>query len=210
MKVIGLTGGVASGKSAVAAELARHGAVVADADRWGHETLREPAVRAALHARWGTSVLDASGEIDRRAVARLVFAPPPDGPRERAFLERATHPRMTARLAAWLAQRAAQGDVPAVVLDAPLLYTAGWAPLCDVILFVEADSAIRAARARGRGWTDAQWQAREAAQPSLSYQRGRADLAVSNSGTREDLAAQVAAIWPRLTLHSPPRRISGN
>lgn len=199
MIVIGLTGGIASGKSLVAAELARHGAVVADADGWGHEVLREPAVCAALRGRWGLAVVDESGEIDRAAVAGIVFAPPPSGPRERAFLERTTHPRITARLVEWLEQHAQRRDASAAVLDAPLLHPAGWAALCDVILFVEADAAIRADRARTRGWTDAQWQARQAAQGSLCYQRGRADRIIRNSGTREELAAQVAAFWQTLT-----------
>jgi dephospho-CoA kinase len=202
MIVIGLTGGIASGKSLVADELARRGALVAEADRWGHEVLREPAVRAALHARWGAAVLDTTGEIHRAAVAQIVFAAGPDGLRERAFLERTTHPRITDRLVAWLEQQSQRHDVLAAVLDAPLLHSAGWASLCDVILFVEADEAIRAERARTRGWTDAQRQARQAAQVSLCYQRGRADLVIPNSGTREDLAAQVAACWQTLTRHA--------
>ena len=131
MVVIGITGGIASGKSLVAQQLGQFGAVVLDADRVGHEVLREPPVRAALMARWGTGILDAAGEIRRRVVAEKVFAPPPDGPRELAFLEHWTHPRITERIGQQLQELRRQGDIRAVVLDAPVLYKAGWDAYCD-------------------------------------------------------------------------------
>ncbi|MHB8969302.1 MAG: dephospho-CoA kinase [Pirellulaceae bacterium] len=198
MVVIGITGGIASGKSLVAQQLGQFGAVVLDADRVGHEVLREPSVRAALIARWGTGILDGAGGIRRGSVADKVFAPPPDGPRELAFLEHWTHPRITERIGQRLQELRRQGDLQAVVLDAPVLYKAGWDADCDRIVFVEADAAVRAARARQRGWSEAQWRAREAAQPALDYQRARSHLVVHNSGSREQLMAQLAEFWQSL------------
>ena len=88
MVVIGVTGGIASGKSLVAQQLGQLGAEVLAADQIGHAVLRDPEVRAALSARWGSGILDAAGEIRRSVVAEQVFAPPPDGP-ARAGVSRA-------------------------------------------------------------------------------------------------------------------------
>src|SRR5215813_11562398 len=98
MKLIGLLGGVASGKSTVAEMFRQLGAEILDADRAGHEVLKMPAVRAAIGGRWGQSVIGPDGEIDRKSLAKIVFAPPPDGPRELAELERITHPEIRKRL----------------------------------------------------------------------------------------------------------------
>lgn len=200
MLVIGVTGGIASGKSLVAQQLGRLGAAILEADQIGHAVLRDPAVRAALRARWGAGILDAAGQIRRDVVAERVFAPPPDGPRELAFLEQWTHPRIAARLHDRLRSLAQQGNVPAVVLDAALLYKAGWDTHCDIIIFVDADSDLRAARARQRGWSDEQLRAREAAQPALAWQRAHAHVVLDNSGTREQLVAQVEKFWQSLQV----------
>ncbi len=199
MVVIGVTGGVASGKSQVADCLRRLGARVIAADEIGHAVLREPAVRSALVERWGSGVLDASGEISRPSVAARVFAPPPDGPRELAFLEQWTHPRIRDRLVEQLGvlarQAEGEGGRSVVVLDAAVLYKAGWDAVCDAIVFVDAVAEARLARARQRGWSDAQWRARESAQPALAQQRARADWVIDNSGSLESLSAQVAQFW---------------
>ncbi len=100
MKILGLLGGVASGKSLVARQLAELGAVVLDADRAGHEALRLPNVEAAARQRWGDAVFGPDGHIDRSRLAKIVFAPPPDGPKERKYLEELTHPEIGRRLAA--------------------------------------------------------------------------------------------------------------
>src|SRR4029079_10630951 len=101
MLILGLVGGIASGKSLVANILRDFGAVVLDADRVGHEVLREADTIAAVKARWGDGVLDAPGQISRRAVAKIVFAAGNEA--ERKFLEELTHPRIEARLREQLA-----------------------------------------------------------------------------------------------------------
>lgn len=209
MLVLGLIGGVASGKTLVAHCLQRLGAVVIDADRLGHEVLREPEVARELQQRWGTRILGAAGEIDRAAVAQIVFAASPEGPRELAYLESCTHGRIRAKLEACLAQWRAGGQAPAVVLDAALLLRAGWDKYCDRILFVAADAAARATRAQRRGWTASQWQARESAQESLDAKRERADWVVDNSGSPEETFAQVKAIWQAAGLPLPENNPCG-
>jgi dephospho-CoA kinase len=198
MVVVGITGGIASGKSLVAQQFGQWGALVLDADRIGHEVLGEEAVRAALVARWGVHILDAAGHVSRAAVAAHVFAAPPRGPAELAFLEGLTHPRITARMEDRLQETRRSGAYRVVVLDAPVLHKAGWDAYCDVLLFVDADDGARLARARQRGWDERQWRAREAAQPDLAYQRARADVILDNGGSPAELLAQASQVWSSL------------
>ena len=118
MNVIGIAGGIASGKSLVSQQLQQLGAEILDADRAGHEVLREPTVRSALVERWGERILADDREINRKVVAGIVFASPPNGPKELSFLESITHPRIGERLRK-RCQQLLQEDVKAVVLDAP-------------------------------------------------------------------------------------------
>jgi dephospho-CoA kinase len=198
MVILGVTGGVASGKTLVAGLFARLGAEVLDADRAGHDVLRDPEVRQAIRHRWGDGVLGPDGHIDRSAVAQLVFAPPPEGPRQLSFLEQLTHPRIGDRLRRQASQLARRGDVPAAVLDAAVLFKAGWDTFCDKIVFVDVSPALRAQRAQQRGWSRQELQAREAAQRPLEFKRARADIVIDNSGTVEQTRAQVQRIWNSL------------
>ena len=194
MRVIGIVGGVASGKSLVAEQLRRLGAVILDADRAGHEVLQEKSVRRALRQRWGDDVFDDRGGVDRAAVAQIVFGPSPTGPQERAFLEQITHPRIGGRLREQVAA-AQRAGAPVVVLDAPLLFEADWHHLCDQILFVESPREVRLQRARERGWTDDQFCAREAAQVSVEEKRRRSDRVIDNGGSLSEVAERVRRWW---------------
>jgi dephospho-CoA kinase len=198
MRVIGILGGIASGKSFVAEEFARLGAGVLDADRAGHEVLRLPWVEDAARARWGNRVLDADGQIDRSRLAEIVFADSPQGRRERTFLEQLVHPSIARLLQQQVEEMAAAGTVVAVV-DAALLLEAGWDTLCEELIFVEAEKKTRLARAATRGWTEEEFNAREAAQQSLDFKRSRAVAIIDNSGSPEQTQAQVARCWHRLT-----------
>ena len=198
MIVVGITGGIASGKSLVAQQFGQWGALVLDADRLGHEVLDEDSVRDALVARWGPEILDKVGRVSRSAVATRVFAASPQGPLELAFLEGVTHPRITARMEERLEQARRDGGIRVVVLDAPVLHKAGWDVYCDLLVFVDADDGLRLARARQRGWDEQQWRAREAAQPDLAVQRARADVVLDNSGSPAQLLAQASQVWRSL------------
>jgi dephospho-CoA kinase len=195
--VIGLLGGVASGKSWVAKYLAQLGAVVLDADRVGHQVLEEPEVKQALRQRWGEEIFAADGQIDRAAVGRKVFAPPAEGPNELRFLEQIVHPRIGQRLSEQIAAARAAG-APAIVLDAAVMLKAGWDEKCDVIWFVDAPRALRIERARQRGWDEKQFAAREAAQESVEEKRGRADAVIENAGPKEDTQRQLRGLWKEL------------
>jgi len=193
MKILGLLGGVASGKSLVSRQLAELGAVVLDADRAGHEALRLPSTEAAARQRWGDAVFGPDGHIDRSRLARIVFAPPPDGPSERKFLEELTHPEIGRRLTAQA--EAKKADSPLAVLDAALILEAGWDKLCNYLAFIDVPKEVRAARALLRGWTDEDFSAREAAQESLHSKRTRADVIIDNTGSVEHTKEQVQRLW---------------
>lgn len=194
MRVIGIVGGIASGKSAVAQRLAHWGAVVLSADALGHQVLGESDVRQALVRRWGASVLGADGAIDRSAVAKLVFGTSDEQRSNLAFLENLTHPGIR-RLAEQAIDDSRQRAVPAVALDAALLFEKNWHELCDVVLFVDAHQEQRLARSVARGWSPEQFAAREAAQAPLAEKRARADWIIDNSRDLEHLHAQVDSWW---------------
>ena len=197
MQVIGILGGVASGKSLVAGQLAQRGAGLLDADRAGHEVLRLPEIEAAARARWGEKVFGRDGRIDRARLAGIVFAPGPEAEREREFLEQLTHPEIGRRLAGQ-AERLAASGTPAAVLDAPLLLEAGWDGFCDKLIFVDAPPQVRLARALARGWSEEDYAAREAVQESLDVKRKRADVVIDGSGSPERVQAHVERFWHSL------------
>ena len=223
MKVIGLLGGIASGKSFVAELFRQRGAVVLDGDRAGHEVLRDKEVKQAVRQRWGDKVFGPNGEIDRGALARKVFAPRTEVRPTRSdlpgladddssgrpteanststnptgeleYLERLTHPRIAARLAQQV-QTAVERGAPAVVVDAAVMIKAGWDALCDTLVFVDAPREVRLQRARQRGWTEEEFGRREAAQESLDEKRARADVIIDNAGSPDDTSAQVEQFW---------------
>ncbi len=196
MKTLGLLGGVASGKSLVSRQLAAMGALILNADRAGHEALRMPEIEAAARERWDDAIFDGDGHIDRSQLAKIVFAPPPNGPRERKYLETLTHPEIGRRLAAQVEE--GKDLAPLIVVDAALLFEAGWDKLCDCTVFVDAPRAARLARALQRGWTEEDFTAREGAQDSLDSKRARAGWIIDNSGSVEDTEAQVKRLWQSL------------
>jgi len=198
IKRIGLLGGVASGKTLVAEMFEQFGAARLDGDQLGHEVLREPEMIAAARNRWGDAVLDQEGALDRAKLGRLVFAPPPGGPRELAHLEQLTHPRIGRMMHERIARLAAEGR-EVVVIDAAVMLKAGWDEFCDTIVFVEVPRDVRLSRAQHRGWSEEDFSAREAAQESLQIKRKRADYVIDNSGSPESTRSQVERIWQSLT-----------
>jgi dephospho-CoA kinase len=203
MKTIGLVGGVASGKSRVARMLVDLGAGLLDADRAGHKVLAEDAeVRAAIVERWGDGVLAADGSVDRSAVAKRVFGSNASATEERRFLESVLHPRIRADLMREARNFETLG-CPAVVLDAPLLLEANWGAMCDVILMVDASRETRLARARQRGWSEAEFDKREAAQWPIVKKRSAAHVVIDNDGTEEELRTAVKRFWEEHVLRKP-------
>jgi dephospho-CoA kinase len=197
MRIIGILGGVASGKSEAARQFARLGAAVLDADRAGHEALRLPHVEAAARERWGEAVFGLDGHIDRAKLARVVFANGPEGQQERKYLEQLTHPEIT-HLLKRQAQSLAASGTKVAVLDAALLMEAGWNELCEKTVFIECPREVRLQRALTRGWCKEDFAAREGAQNSLDQKRERADVIIDNSSSPERMQAQIERFWASL------------
>jgi dephospho-CoA kinase len=181
--VIGVVGGIGSGKSAASAALARRGGRVIDADRIGHDALRDPAIRDRVAARW-PGVIATDGSIDRKRLGRIAFA----DAQELKALEAIVHPWIRARVQEQIEVANAEAGVRFVVLDAALLLEAGWDDACDHVVFVDARFETRLARALGRGWDAAELTRRERAQWPLDRKRDAADAVLNNEGTPEELA----------------------
>ena len=180
--IIGIAGGIGSGKSAAAACLERLGCVVSDSDRDARAALDRQDVRDELVSWWGGGVIDAHGNVDRKAVASIVF----DDPEQRSRLESLVHPIVhEARLR--LIERAARDGAPAVVIDAPLLFEAGIDAECDAVIFIDTPRQRRLERLRSRGWDEAELERRERSQWPLDRKRARSTHAVANTGAEADL-----------------------
>jgi dephospho-CoA kinase len=194
---IGLTGGLASGKSTVARLLAARGATVVDADRLVAELYEpgQPGARAAAEL-FGPAVLDRRGAVDRARLAGVVF---PD-PEARRRLERAIHPLVRERFAELA--RDAEG---VVVLEATLLVEAGYGPDFDQVVTVEADPEVRIARAVARGMPEVEARRRLLAQGEGEARRAGADRTIHNHGDLAELERQVDALWAELQAPEDPR-----
>ena len=195
---VGLTGGIASGKSAVADELAAHGAVVVDADVLAREVV-EPGTPglAAVVSRFGPQVLTPDGRLDRPGLGRLVFA----DAAARRDLEQIVHPAVRAR-AAELERAAPAGAVMVHVI--PLLVETGQADDFDLCVVVDLARATQLQRLRQRNdLSREEAEARLAAQASREERLAVADRVLDNSGSPEALREAVAALWAELTAAAP-------
>ena len=191
---VGLTGGVASGKSTVAAMLEDLGALIVDSDVLAREVV-EPGTPglAAVTAEFGPAVLTADGRLDRGAVGAIVFA----DPERRTALEAILHPLVRAR-AAEIAAGAPPGVL--VVHDIPLLVETGQAGDFDAVLVVDVPEDLQLERAmHERGWTDDEARSRIAAQATREARLAAATHVIDNSGTREDLRRRVTEVFEELT-----------
>lgn len=196
--VIGLTGGIGAGKSAVARILAELGGVVSDSDRDTTEILRMPRVIEIMRGWWGDGVLDDGGMIDRREVARRVFT----DSAARRRLEELVHPLVHDRRHARFAE--SPSDTRMFVIDAPLLFEAGLESECDTIWFVDAPLDVRRERVRvHRGWSEDELDRREASQWPIEEKRRRSDVVLDNGGALETLETGVRDALAALDRDDP-------
>jgi dephospho-CoA kinase len=195
VKVIGLTGGIGSGKSLVSEFLAELGAVIIDADKVGHEAFKpNTEIWREVVATFGQEVLKPDGEIDRSKLGAKVFGKP----ESLARLNQIMHPRMYDIVKARLEQYRQQG-VEVVVLEAPLLLEAGWTPLVDEVWVIVASEAtvLRRLRERGR-LSEPESLARIRSQTSNEERAKHADVVINNEGSLDELRDRVKGLWQGL------------
>ncbi|MFN8036527.1 MAG: dephospho-CoA kinase [Acidimicrobiia bacterium] len=199
MFLVGLTGGIGSGKSTVARLLADRGAVVVDADAVAREVVEpgQPAFRQLVE-RFGQSIVGSDGALDRPALAALVF----DDEQARADLNAITHPAVGGEITRRIA--AAPPDA-VVVVDVPLLAEAKLTRLYEMVLVVEAPRALRLERLEERGLTRADAEARMAVQATDEERRAIADVVVDNSGDLAALEREVARAWAEVARRKRER-----
>lgn len=191
---LGVTGGIATGKSTVMAMLREFGAEVIDADRVYH-ALIEPGqpLNEALVKRWGEGIRTPDGRIDRRALGGIVFG----NPEELADLDALTHPAIRRRIDDIFDASTAN----VVAIDAVKLIESGHADRCDSVWLVGAEPATQLMRLiSSRGLSPEDAERRVASQRGLADRMKRADIVISNDGTADDLRRQVTAAWQCLPL----------
>ena len=202
MLVIGIAGGVASGKSLVTQCFQHFGATVLDGDQIGHEVLQQNELIQQIVDHWGNGILS-DGQIDRSRLSRIVFAKAPDGPSALKKLEAITHPKIGEKILHKLELARQDPNCQACVLDAPVMFKVGWDKLCDKIVFVDVPKQVRLDRARTRGWDDNELDKREANQISVDDKRKRATDIIDNSLTKEMTFQQATEKWIAWGLNLP-------
>jgi dephospho-CoA kinase len=188
-KIIGLVGGIGSGKTTVAGLFKQLGAEVISADPIAHRVLNSPKVRARIVHTWGEDVLDLSGKIDHARLAERVFT----RPKALNKLNMLIHPRVSRIIDQRLSRFRAKGIL---VLDLPLLFESKYKSVCRWVIYVHAPLRLRYRRLKGsRDWTLSELRAREHRQIPLKKKRASADYVIDNSGPLKDTKEQIKRIY---------------
>ena len=201
--LVGLTGGIATGKSTVSEILRGLGAVVLDADRLAHEVVEpgQPAL-AAIVREFGRDVLRPDGTLDRKRVAAIVFS----APERRKALEAITHPAIRERFLARLVELEAEGFDGLVFWDAPVMIETGGHKAMDRLVVVVTDAATQLGRAVGRDGDRADIERRIANQLPLEEKARLADYVIDNSGDRAATEARTREVYAALLAEARRRR----
>lgn len=198
--VIGIIGGIGAGKSAIARLFAQEGCAVIDSDQLAHQVLQDPAVKSELTTWLGPAILDAQGQVSRKAIAAQVFTNPENLTRLNALI----HPRVGTLRDNLMKNYLTDRGVKAIIWDSPLLLEAGLAQDCDAIVFVDTPAKIRTDRvAQTRGWTPEELAKREKSQIALDKKAAIADYYVDNSGDQVTSLHQVQRVLSLLFSKCP-------
>jgi dephospho-CoA kinase len=204
--IIGLAGGIGSGKSFVARAFAELGCHVIDSDSQVRAAYDQPQVRETLQDWWGSSAFTSDGNINRPWIAQKVFT----DPAQKARLEGLIHPIVTAARDQEMKEVAPQPSVLAFVWDTPLLFEAGLDRECDVVVFVQTPDALRYSRVgQSRGWGADEWIRRENSQWGLDKKRELSDYIVKNAADAAQVRDQVRELLPRILALTAQKSASG-
>lgn len=198
--IIGLVGGIGSGKSAVAAWVAKkHSVVVIDADQIGHQTLQQPVVQQKIRQQFGETVFDNSGNIDRSILAQKVFGSLPEHQQLRTTLEQIVHPEIEKIIQGTISEAFASKTTDAIFLDAAILFETHWNKLCDAVVFVDTPFEQRLQRVQeNRQWTTEELRKRESNQLDIELKRNHADFTISNDNHLEHAGQQLEQLMQQL------------
>lgn len=193
--VLGIVGGIGSGKSFVAQAFGELGCGIIDSDKVAHEALELPEVRKILLDWWGPELLTPEGAMSRKAIAGRVFG----HPAEVAKLNALVHPKVEEMRQRQMKLWADQKEIRAVIWDTPLLFEVGLDRLCDHVIFVKVPLDIRLRRVQeSRGWSAEELNKREKSQFSLDKKELLADYIVDNSGEVSNTLRQVHEIFSQI------------
>ncbi|TWT80036.1 Dephospho-CoA kinase [Planctomycetes bacterium CA13] len=198
MIVIGIVGAPAGGKSTVAGYLEELGATWINADLVARDVLQSPEIQAKLISHFGPEITGSDGQIERTALASVVFGD--DEPSRTAlhYLESVIHPPTREEITERLAT-AERSGVKVAILDVPLLFESKWDRSCDEIWFVDAPWAHRLRRAKQRGWDESELRKRESNQLSTDEKRRLSSCVIENGSGLTDLRRIVRSHWDKLT-----------
>jgi dephospho-CoA kinase len=189
--IIGILGGIGSGKSTVASELRKLGCEVIDADKIAHKALDRKRIKRKIIGLFGETILGPSGRIDRKKLSDIVFADAD----KLSSLNKIIHPLVLRRTEELIERFRCQDQVKAIVLDMPLLVEVGWAKRCDKLIFVDCKRRLRVNRARKMGFDENQIKIREKFQISLDKKASMADNLINNNSDFTALVRQITGTF---------------
>ena len=189
--IIGILGGIASGKSTVAREFAKLGCKVVDADAIAHELLETKTIKKKIVTFFGREILDGAGKIDHKKLAEIVFT----DANKLSFLNGILHPLVLERAEEMIRRYSCQDQIKAIVLDIPLLVEVGWAERCDRLIYVDCNPKTRVERAKKAGLDKNQFKIRENFQISLDNKARLTDNTIENNSGFSALVRQIADIF---------------
>ncbi|MGE3314605.1 MAG: dephospho-CoA kinase [Planctomycetaceae bacterium] len=193
LPVVGIVGGIGSGKSAVCRQLTDSGRfAVINGDDLGHQALNNTLVRFGIRKHFGDSVFDETGSVNRAALGRRVFGPEEQNRLDKLALEKIVHPYIREGIVQEIEKACSQPQYVAVLLDAAVLFEAGWNDLCDAVVYIDVPDALRLERVvKNRGWNAEELRKREASQLGLAEKKRRADFTIDNSGSITEAGARL-------------------
>ena len=205
--IIGIAGGIGSGKSFVAQLFREMGCYVIDSDQLVREAYRDDAVKQTLRGWWGDAIFRADGEINKSEIARRIFADPD----EKKRLERLLHPMANDRRDVLMNSVKNDAQVIAFAWDTPLLFETGLNRQCDAVVYVESPLDVRLDRVRQtRGWDRAELLRREKLQMPLDKKRELSDYVIRNTADAGDARSQVREVLSRILAGSSKKQTPGN
>ena len=191
--ILGILGGIGSGKSTVTEMFAALGAETLDADAIAHELIEQEETKSTLRQWWGDEIIGADGKVDRKKIQEKVFS----DAQELVRLEKLLHPEVRRRIEKKI-DKFKESDGKLLVLDVPLLASSPLRDFCDEIIFVNSDEAIRETRVKTRGWDPGERERRESSQAPEKEKISLAGSVINNSGSLDETRRQIESLYESL------------